>query len=291
VSLGVGQAASGVPNPALEGVRVLIVDDNAVNRQILERRALDWQMEPVCVDGGRKAIEALTAAAREGRPFTLMLLDTDMPEIDGFIVAAEVSRRLDLVDTRTVMLSSAGVGDEETRSAQAGIAAYLTKPARTSDLLAAIARALNQQVRRPSQLVVEHTGSSVGLKPRKVLVAEDNVVNQRVAVILLTKRGHDVTLVDDGAKALDAVVRERFDVVLMDVQMPEMDGLEATAAIRRREAARGGHLRIVAMTAHALNGDAERCIASGMDGYLSKPLDPGKLYAVIEEDILAPRVA
>ena len=284
VHLGVGPAAApGVPNPELAGVRVLIVDDNAVNRQILERRALDWQMEPVCVDGGRKALDALIAAAREGRPFTLMLLDADMPEVDGFVVAGEVSRRSDLADTRTVMLSSAGLGDEETRSAQAGIGAYLTKPARTSDLLAAIARALDHNARRPSQPAVQQTESSVGPKPRKVLVAEDNVVNQRVAVSLLRKRGHEVTLVDDGAKAVDAVARERFDVVLMDVQMPEMDGLEATAAIRRREAACGGHLRIVAMTAHALNGDAERCTASGMDGYLSKPLDPGKLYAIVEE--------
>jgi signal transduction histidine kinase/CheY-like chemotaxis protein len=287
VNLGVGPAvAPSVPDPALMGVPVLIVDDNSVNRQILERRVIDWQMRPVSVDGGLKAIEALTSAAQLGKPFKLMLLDANMPDIDGFAVAAEVSRRPDLADTRTVMLSSSGLGGETSRSRQVGIAVYLTKPARPSDLLAAIARALDPNVKRPSlnEAIERASEPNAGPKRRKILIAEDNTVNQRVAVSLLSKRGHDITLVDNGVKAVEAVAHETFDVVLMDVQMPEMDGLEATAAIRKREGAFGGHTRIVAMTAHALNGDAERCLRSGMDGYLSKPLNPRKLYAIVEEE-------
>jgi len=287
VDLGVGPATAPLfPEPALMDIPVLIVDDNSVNRQILERRMLDWQMRPVSVDGGRKALEALTNAARQGQPYKLMLLDANMPDMDGFAVAAEVSRRPDLADTHTVMLSSSGLGGETSRSRRVGISVYLTKPARPSDLLAAIARALDPNATRqaPSEAIARTSESPAEPKRKKILVAEDNRVNQRVAVSLLSKRGHDVTLVDNGVKAVEAVAREAFDLVLMDVQMPEMDGLEATAAIRKREAVVGGHVRIVAMTAHALNGDSDRCLQSGMDGYLSKPLNPRQLYATVEEE-------
>jgi signal transduction histidine kinase/DNA-binding response OmpR family regulator len=287
VDLGVGPATAPlIPEPALMNLPVLIVDDNSVNRQILERRVLDWHMRPVSVDGGVKALDALTQAARQGQPFKLMLLDANMPDMDGFAVAAEVSERSELADTRTVMLSSSGLGGETSRSRQVGIAVYLTKPARPSDLLSAIARALDPTAARqaPSAAAARGSESPIEHARRKILIAEDNAVNQRVAVSLLTKRGHDVTLVDNGVKAVEAVARETFDLVLMDVQMPEMDGLEATAAIRQREALSGGHVRIVAMTAHALNGDSDRCLKSGMDGYLSKPLNAGRLYAMVEEE-------
>jgi CheY-like chemotaxis protein len=167
---------------------------------------------------------------------------------------------------------------------------------RPGDLLAAIGRALNPVSHRASPppegaLARRPPGGepvpAPGIVRRLVLVAEDNLVNQRVAVSLLTRRGHHVTLVDNGRKAVEAVARDRFDLVLMDVQMPQMDGFEATAAIRARERETGGRIRIVAMTAHALKGDAERCLAAGMDGYLSKPLTPLQLYAAVEQEPVA----
>jgi CheY-like chemotaxis protein len=270
-------------DPQLAGLSVLIVDDNSVNRQILERRATEWGMQANAVDGGRKALEALSVAVREGRPYRLVLLDVNMPDIDGFAVAAEIGRRPELAGTTIVMLSSSGLGGETSRSREAGIAVYLTKPVRPSELLAGIARALDAGPRRPA-MPGAASGDAPGVRRRKILVAEDNVVNQRVAVSLLSKRGHDVSMVDNGQKAVEAVMREPFDLVLMDVQMPQMDGFEATSAIRARERVTGGRTRIIAMTAHALNGDAERCFEAGMDGYLSKPLNPRKLYAAVEED-------
>jgi CheY-like chemotaxis protein len=262
------------------------VDDNTVNRQILDRRVADWLMEPTSVDGGRKALEVLTAAAREGRPFRLMLLDAKMPEIDGFAVAAEVAQRPELADTSIVMLSSSSLGSEISRSREVGIAVYLTKPVRPNELLSAIGRAIDPDAKRmlSSPLMASPSRGSSSVRRRRILVAEDNVVNQRVAVSLLTKRGHDVTMVDNGLKVVELLARDSFDLVLMDVQMPQMDGFEATQAIRTREKMVGGHTRIVAMTAHALNGDSDRCLEAGMDGYLSKPLNPRKLYAAVEEE-------
>jgi signal transduction histidine kinase/CheY-like chemotaxis protein len=283
--LGISTALAEPPvDPQLAGLSVLIVDDNSVNRQILERRTTEWGMQANAVDGGRKALEALSVAVREGRPYRLVLLDVNMPDIDGFAVASEIGRRAELAGTPIVMLSSSGLGSETSRSREAGIAVYLTKPVRPSELLAGIARALESGPRRPAMPGAPAAGDAPGVRRRKILVAEDNVVNQRVAVSLLSKRGHDVSMVDNGQKAVEAVMREPFDLVLMDVQMPQMDGFEATSAIRARERVTGGRTRIIAMTAHALNGDADRCFEAGMDGYLSKPLNPRKLYAAVEED-------
>jgi signal transduction histidine kinase/DNA-binding response OmpR family regulator len=286
VTLGIGDTPPVSANdPHLDGMAVLIVDDNAVNRQILERRLADWRMRPVSVNGGQQALDALTRASRSGHPFPLVILDANMPDLDGFEVAAAVSRRHELANTAIVMLSSSGLSPETSRSREVGVAAYLTKPVRPMDLLSAIRRALDPHV--PSVPAPTKDGGDPDRFPsvarQRILVAEDNLINQRVAVNLLTRRGHDVVLVDDGLKAADAVAREGFDLVLMDVQMPHMDGFEATAAIRAREREVGGHVRIVAMTAHALKGDADRCLDAGMDGYLSKPLNPQQLYTMVEK--------
>ena len=286
VNLGVGEPPpEAADDPQLTDLRVLIVDDNSVNRTILERRVATWKMRYTSVDGGQKAMEELTAAADSGRPFKLMLLDVNMPGVDGFAVAKYVSLHPALADMGIVMLSSSGLGGRTALSGDAGVSVYLTKPVRPNELLAAISRALDPGAKRALSLprVGACVDASNGPRRRKVLVAEDNVVNQRVAVSLLTTRGHDVVIVDNGLKAVEAVARETFDVVLMDVQMPQMDGFEATAAIRAREKTTGGHTWIVAMTAHALSGDADRCRSSGMDGYLSKPLDLRKLYAAVED--------
>jgi signal transduction histidine kinase/CheY-like chemotaxis protein len=274
----------------LAHVRVLIADDNKVNRRMLENQVAAWDMRPSIVNGGQAAIEALDAAAREGRPFPLVLLDCNMPDMDGFAVAEEITKRRELAGATIMMLSSSALDGEAARCGTLGVAAHLTKPIRQAELLEAICRIIVPLQRRQTA-----TGPSAVLtqpattRPMKVMVAEDNVVNQRVAAGLLTKRGHVVTVVANGREAVAALETDDFDLVLMDVQMPVMDGFEATGEIRAREAKTGGHVRIVAMTAHAMKGDCDRCLRAGMDGYVSKPLDPRRLYAVVEDDI-APMV-
>jgi two-component system, sensor histidine kinase and response regulator len=268
---------------SLANLRVLIVDDNPVNRRILDAQTRSWAMVPTAVDGGQAAIDALTAAARDGHPFDLVLLDANMPGLDGFAVAEQAFLRPELAGPTIMMLSSSGLEGEVARCRALGIAAYLTKPIKSSDLLEAMTRTVDVTAAVPSPA----KPAPKAVPPSRlinVLVAEDNVVNQRVALGLLKRRGHTVTVVGNGREALDALDRGTYDLVLMDVQMPEMGGFEATAAIRARERQTGGHIRIVAMTAHAMNGDRERCIAAGMDGYLSKPLDPRMLFAIAEED-------
>src|SRR6185295_9644482 len=267
----------------LADLRVLVVDDNPVNRRILDAQTRSWAMATATVDGGQAALDALTAAARDGRPFDLVLLDANMPGLDGFAVAEQVFLRPDLAGSTIMMLSSSGRQGDVARCRALGIAAYLTKPIKAGDLLEAMTRIVGGGAAEPS---VAKPAPAVVAPQRliSVLVAEDNVVNQRVALGLLTRRGHTVTVVSNGREALDAIERDSYDLVLMDVQMPVMGGFDATAAIRARERETGGHIRIVAMTAHAMNGDRERCIAAGMDGYLSKPLDPQMLFAIAEAD-------
>ena len=291
VALDIAQSASAPSDKsALASRSVLIVDDNAVNRTIFETQVKAWGMVPTSVTGGQEAIDALLAAARGGRPFSLVLLDANMPDLDGFGVAGQISRHPELANPTIMMLSSSGLEGEAERCRSLGIAAYLTKPIRPDDLLEAIARTLAAHV-NPKRLIPLDTKparlAATPVKPLKVLVAEDNIVNQRVAMGVLTTRGHAVTVVNNGRKAVEALARESFDVVLMDVQMPEMDGFEATAAIREHERTAGGHVRIIAMTAHAMAGDSERCLKSGMDGYLSKPLTPHLVYAAVESELPA----
>jgi len=270
------------PEVILAGNRVLIVDDNDVNRRILIEQVRRWQMIPTAVSGARVALEELVNAAASD-PYTLVLLDANMPEVDGFWLAEQIAAKNLLIGPTIMMLTSSGQYGDTSRCRQLGIAASLTKPIQAEDLCNAMVRVLG----RSAVAVKPHAEPSASLTPTRtvrLLLAEDNVVNQRVAVGLLSKRGHQVTVVTNGREALDAIERDRFDLVLMDVQMPEMGGLEATIAIRERERTSGGHLRIVAMTAHAMTGDRERCYAAGMDGYLSKPIDPQRLYAVVEEN-------
>jgi CheY-like chemotaxis protein len=266
------------------GMRVLVVDDNAVNRQILQTQLTRWRMKAVVVAGGPEAMEQLEIAARDENPFGLVLLDAQMPDLDGFQVAAAIGSRPELSGATIMMLSSGGEYGDSARCRELGIAAYLTKPVRQSDLFDSISRVVDGVVAAR----VGHTLSGAAAaeragKPLAVLLAEDNVVNQRVAVGLLTRRGHQVTVAANGVETLAAWEQQPFDVILMDVQMPEMSGLEASQAIRSRERGSGRHVRIVAMTAHAMTGDRERCLAAGMDAYVSKPIDPASLFAAIEE--------
>jgi signal transduction histidine kinase/DNA-binding response OmpR family regulator len=265
----------------LTNLRALIVDDNAINRRIFFDTLTRWQMRPTAVPGGQAAIETLLAAVREGDPFVLVLLDANMPDLDGFAVAEEIRFHQELSGATIMMLTSSGQYGDAARCRELGVGTYLTKPIKQAELLEAMYRALDRQT---AESRIEPIGrdKAAAVQPLKVLLAEDNPVNQRVAVGLLSKRGHDVTVANHGREAIEMLDRGRFDIVLMDVQMPEMGGLEATAVIRDRERRVGGHIRIIAMTAHAMKGDRDRCLAAGMDGYLAKPVDPKNLFAAIE---------
>jgi two-component system sensor histidine kinase/response regulator len=267
---------------------VLIVDDNDVNRRILQEQVSRWGMTPTVVASGRAAVEALTTAAQRGQPFELVLLDANMPEMDGFAVAAEIARRPELAGATVMMLTSSGEYDDQARCTELGITVYLTKPVYAADLLAAIERAIGAKPSAPAPRGRASAPGALALgaeaRRARILLVEDNAVNQRVASGLLTRRGHHVTVAQDGREALARLDQTTFDLVLMDLQMPVMDGLEATIAIRRRERVTGRRVRIVAMTAHAMHGDRERCLAAGMDGYLSKPIEPATLFAVVEQD-------
>jgi signal transduction histidine kinase/DNA-binding response OmpR family regulator len=267
---------------------VLIVDDNDVNRRILTEQVRRWGMTATVVDSGRAAVEALTAAANNRRPFELVLLDANMPEMDGFEVAAAVAKRPELWGATVMMLSSSGDYGDQARCAELGIAAYLTKPVYAADLLAAIERAIGAKPSTATPPTATSTAGALAMGAEgwraRVLLVEDNVVNQRVATGLLTRRGHYVTVAPDGRQALAHLESDTFDLVLMDLQMPVMGGIEATTAIRLQEQVTGKHTRIVAMTAHAMATDRERCLAAGMDGYLSKPIDPALLFAAVEQD-------
>ncbi len=273
------------PRPELPDVPVLIVDDNLVNRRIFLEMLTRWRMRPMAVDNGRAAIEELVAASAAGRPYGLVLLDANMPELDGFGVAEEMGRHAELADATIMMLTSSGEYGDTTRCRELGIAAYLVKPIRQTDLIEAIARVMQKRQSAESAPVVSVTVVQPSHGALRIVLAEDNLVNQRVAVRLLTKRGHHVHVANNGREALQALEREAFDLILMDLQMPEMGGFEATAAIRERERQSGGHQRIIAMTAHALKGDREKCLAAGMDGYLSKPIDRIELFEIVEQRV------
>jgi two-component system sensor histidine kinase/response regulator len=265
-------------DPVLSSVRVLIVDDNGVNRRVLHEQLTRWRMRPVVVNGGQAALDALTEAARAGRPFSLVVLDAHMPDLDGFMVAEQMGGRPELARPTIMMLSSSGQLGDAARCRQLGIAAHLTKPVRQTELLQAIRRVLSGVAPAPTG----PRAVTIPIAARHVLLAEDNLVNERLAVALLTRRGHRVTVARNGLEALDLFDHQVFDTILLDIQMPEMGGLEVSRAIRDRERARGGHVWIVAMTAHAMQRDRDRCIEAGMDEYLSKPIDRLALFDAVE---------
>jgi signal transduction histidine kinase/CheY-like chemotaxis protein/tetratricopeptide (TPR) repeat protein len=265
----------------LKGLPVLVVDDNATNRWIFKDVLTSWAMKPTLVDGAAAALDELCRARAEGESFRLILLDAMMPEIDGFQLAEEIQRRALLGQGAMILLSSAGDLEDVTRCQELGIV-RLIKPVKQSALRDAILRALN--TRDGALAAADRLGHSAfqPVQSRRILLVEDGVVNQQVASRLLEVRGHRVTIVSNGREALQTLQNSSFDVVLMDVQMPEMDGYETTAAIRRRESQTGGHVPVIAMTAHAMKGDRERCLAAGMDGYLTKPIHAQTLYETVE---------
>ncbi len=266
----------------LAGVPVLVVDDNRTNRRILEDLLTNWGMSPSMAVGGPEALVQLKDAASRSEPFRLALLDVMMPDMDGFMLATLIRQEPGLEGCTLIMLSSAGQTENSSRCEELGIARYLIKPVKQSDLRDTILRALSTEVVPYHPLRHIPMQAAESRKSLRILLAEDGLINQRVAFGLLEKRGHKVVVANNGREAVEAVERETFDLVLMDVQMPEMDGIEATVAIRQREQTTGNHIRIIAMTAHALKGDRERCLESGMDDYLTKPIRPKILYAMLD---------
>ncbi len=265
-------------------MRVLVVDDNATNRQILVKMLEGWRMVPTVSESGAKAMVTLTEAKGTGRTFPLILLDAQMPEMDGFALAEYIKRHPSFRAATIMMLSSAGQRGDAMRCRELGVAAYLTKPIRQSELMDAILNALGTRAKTDAKhaLVTRHSLRE-GKHRLRVLLAEDNVVNQLVALRLLERCGHTVTVAANGKKALEALEKDSYDAVLMDVQMPEMNGWEATQAIREKERATGGRIPIIAMTAHAMKGDDERCFAAGMDDYLTKPIRTEELVSALDK--------
>jgi len=266
----------------LNGLRVLVVDDNSTNRRVLTGLLARWGMNSTPVADAQAALEALAQAEIEGQGFRLILLDGQMPKTDGFALAEQIQKQSNRIHAVVMMLTSAGHLGDGARCRALGISAYLVKPIRQRELLDAICQVLGAGPQTPDvPLVTRHTLHEE--KPSfRILLAEDNAVNQVLAVRLLEKRGYSVVVAANGRAAVEAFEKEKFHLVLMDIQMPGMDGFEATAAIREAEKVTGKHLPIVAMTAHALKGDQDRCMAAGMDGYVSKPIRSMDLFAVME---------
>jgi PAS domain S-box-containing protein len=265
----------------LRGLPVLIVDDNATNRLILEETLLHWMMKPTAVANAAAALEVLRSASAAGQPFALVLLDSHMPEMDGFALARQIRHEPNLARATVMMLTSSEQPGDVARCRESGIASYLVKPVRQAELWRALLAALGAvpELQRQDRSAVPAPNKG---RPLRVLLVEDNLVNQKLALRLLQKRDHSVTVAANGKEALALLDQNVFDLILMDVQMPEMDGFQATAAIRRRERGTARRLPILAMTAYAMKGDQERCLAAGMDGYISKPVRVQELYDAIE---------
>jgi CheY-like chemotaxis protein len=265
----------------LENLRVLVVDDNATNRFIFEETLRGWHTAPVVAAGGAEALKLLREAAAQSRPIALALIDVMMPDMDGLSLIEAIKRDPDLEPPVMIVASSGLESGERRRAAELGVAKFLVKPVIQSELLDAILESLGTPAgaeNEPSPPPASEAPES-GLR---ILLAEDSVINQRVALGLLRRWGHEVDVVANGRDAVQAIAEHDYDLVLMDVHMPDMDGLEATAIVRQKEAETGRRTPIVAMTASAMKGDRERFLASGMDEYVSKPFEPDVLRALIE---------
>lgn len=269
---------------SLHELRALIVDDNTTNRKILAHQLTSWGMVHAQADAGMRALEMLRAAAAVGAPYQVAILDLMMPEMDGFQLARAIKSDPAIAQTCLVMLTSYGNRGDGKTATEAGIAAYLTKPVRQSQLFDCLVDVMGKsakEIHTPEENIATSLPTELKVEHKLILLAEDNIVNQKVAVRQLQKLGYRADAVADGREAVEALGRIPYDLVLMDCQMPNMDGYEATAEIRRREGT-NKHTTIVAMTANALEGDREKCLAAGMDDYISKPIRPEILAKVLD---------
>jgi len=265
---------------ALHGARVLVVDDNQTNREILQQQLEGWHMRVTCARGGEEALELMTEAARAGSSFALTILDMHMPEMDGLQLASAIQRRPELAKTPLMMLTSTASNMTESKRQASGILRFLNKPIRRADLL----RVLCSILAPAAPSIEAPEAASVEIRPslqRRVLVVEDNPINQQVVNAMLRSLGAQVTLASDGQQAVELVRNCEFDLVLMDCQMPVMDGFQATSAIRRLPLGRGARLPIAAVTANALQGDEQNCLEAGMNDFLPKPFKLAQLQALL----------
>ena len=266
----------------LHGLRILVLDDNSTNRRILDEVLKKWGVDATLAENGPTALAMMESAANSGRPYSLVLLDAHMPEMSGFQVAKRIQQNSPFKGITMMMLSSADLNADAGYCGQLGIRRYLVKPVCQGELRDAVLGAISEFC-APQQPQHSLEPIDVPLSAgQRILVVEDNAVNQMLALRLLQKQGHTVTVAGTGLEAIEKAAAGNFDLILMDVQMPEMDGLQATAAIRQAEAGTGVHVPILAMTAHAMSGDRDRCLAAGMDGYLSKPVCPRTLFETLE---------
>ncbi|MBZ5670422.1 MAG: response regulator [Acidobacteriia bacterium] len=277
------------PAVSLTGLRALVVDQNAASRRILESLFSRWGLRATSAQGAEAALSVLHEAKRSGDLFRVVLIAAQVSETDGFALAEQIHHNPEMGGVTVVMLTSAGQRGDAARCRRLGVEAYLTKPLRQEELREAIQTALRGRGPETgsSFLVTRHSLSGPSRKLR-ILLAEDNRVSQQLAARLLEKRGHSVVVAGNGREAMMALGKQSFDLVLMDVEMPEMDGLEATAAIREKEKGSGTHVPIVAMTAQAMTGDRERCLAGGMDDYIPKPIRKEDLYEKVEQFVPEP---
>jgi two-component system, sensor histidine kinase and response regulator len=269
----------------LQGVKVLIVDDNRTNRRILEGLVTHWGMNPTVSSDGEKALIELSAARKANDPYGLILTDMHMPKMDGFGLVERIKENPELSTSTIMMLTSGGQRGDALRCGELGIAAYLLKPVRQAELREAIVRILSgkeQSTGVPMITPYSLENTSDHTRSLQILLAEDNRVNQKLAIRLLEKRGHHVVVACNGKEVLAAMEIRPYDLVLMDVQMPEMDGLEATRLLRKREGTTGKRQPVVAMTALVMKGDRERCMEAGVDGFLSKPIRQQELDSVLD---------
>ena len=268
------------PTVDIRNMLLLLVDDNGSSRQAIQQAVTGLGSQVTIAESGEAALQVFEQAASEGTFYSLVILDMEMPGNDGFSVAERIRQIVGPDQTKLILLTSHGLRGDSARCAQLGIGGYLRKPLTCDDLQQAVLEVMGSagSDQGAPRLVTRH---SLREARRRVLLAEDNIVNQRLAVKLLEKRGHTVVVAQNGQEAVDAVEREEFDIVLMDVQMPVMGGFEATTKIREKEKDKGGRVKIFALTANAMSGDRERCLEAGMDGYLAKPLKVDELYAVL----------
>jgi PAS domain S-box-containing protein len=265
----------------LKGLPVLVVDDNAANRRILGEMVAHWGMIPALVESGAAALDELVRAARAGRPFPLILIDGMMPGMDGFMLAEKIRDHPELSCAMVMMLPSLMRPGASKRCEELRVAGYFMKPVSQPEILETILMAIGGTV--ATMPVIEAAPIVRAGRTLRILLAEDNFVNRAVALAILEKKGHSLAHASNGIEAVEAAESEAFDLIFMDVQMPEIDGFEATRRIRIAEQGTDRHTPIVALTAHAMTGDRELCLAAGMDDYLSKPLKKEALYLLLEQ--------
>ncbi|MFZ6642826.1 response regulator [Undibacterium sp. TC4M20W] len=286
-----GELSQVPPLVCLPERKVLVVDDSTANRQFLSDTFLKLGLNPVCAETGQEALDEMLRAQHGANAYDLILIDAHMPGMDGFALQKKIAEIRPPISAKVIMMISAGIRGDADRCHRAGIEFYMSKPIRLPDLRSTLVSALDMDSDNAvhTALVVNPVPSSV--KRLSILLVEDNLINQQLAVRLLEKSGHSVKVRDNGRDAMSLIETEKFDVVLMDVQMPVMDGIEACLAIRAREKLTGEHLPVIAMTANVMEGDRERCLAAGMDDYISKPIQSKKLLDCIESVLNGNRIS